>query len=180
MPVPVFAVGEVLTASDMNQLGLFLVKKQTIGAGVSSVTVSDAFNANFDAYIIKIVGGVAASGTLINFRLGASATQYYSGGVVGNYGSATLTAVNDNNANQFTRAGVADTLAIHMDMRVDNPYAAKVTLFKADFIGPSTTSAGGLVSGIHNSAVSYSAFTFFTNTSIQLTGGEVRVYGFRN
>jgi hypothetical protein len=180
MPVPDFSPGEILTASAMDQVGLWLVKTQTIGAGVTSVTVTDAFSANYDGYVIKIIGGVASAGTLINFRLGASATQYYSGGFVGNYGSAVLTAVNDNNTTAFTRAGVADTLAIHMDMRLDNPFATKISLFKADFVGPSTTSAGGLVSGIHNSAASYSAFTFFTNGGVTLTGGTVRVYGYRN
>ena len=46
MSFPVFASGDVLNASDMNGVGLWLVKTQTIGTGVSSVVVTGAFSAD--------------------------------------------------------------------------------------------------------------------------------------
>jgi len=40
MTFPVFASGDVLNASDMNGVGLWLVKTQAVGSGVASVTVT--------------------------------------------------------------------------------------------------------------------------------------------
>jgi hypothetical protein len=46
-----WASGEVLTAADLNAYaGLILVKTQTIGTAVSSVTVTGAFSSTFQNY----------------------------------------------------------------------------------------------------------------------------------
>jgi hypothetical protein len=198
MSYPSFNVGEVLTAADMNAVGLWRVTNCTvtsvggtaatasngvitIGTGNTSVTVANAFSANYDGYIIKIIGGSSSAGTNLSFRLGASTTGYYSGGYVGNYNTALLTALNDNNTSAFTRGGVGLPNALTMDMRLDNPFAAKVTLYKADYIGADTTSAAGLASGFHNVATSYTDFTVFPTTGgVTMTGGTIRVYGYRN
>ncbi len=37
--------------------GLRLIKKQTIGSGVASVSVTDAYSATYEAYKIIITGG---------------------------------------------------------------------------------------------------------------------------
>ena len=58
MTYPTFTNGQVLPASDLNAIGLWLVKSQTVGTGVSSVTVSNAFSADFDNYRIIYSGGV--------------------------------------------------------------------------------------------------------------------------
>ena len=54
MTYPVFATGDVLNASDMNAVGLWLVKTQTIGSGVGSVAVTGAFSADYDNYKIIV------------------------------------------------------------------------------------------------------------------------------
>ncbi len=77
MSYPVFATGDVLNASDMNAVGLWLVKSQTIGTGVSSVTVTGAFSANYDRYKITVSGGVASTPLDIRLTLGSTATGYY-------------------------------------------------------------------------------------------------------
>ena len=57
MSYPVFASGDVLNASDMNGVGLWLVKTQVIGTAVSSVTVTSAFTTDYDQYMITVTGG---------------------------------------------------------------------------------------------------------------------------
>ena len=73
-----YSSGDVLTAADLNQSsGLVLVKTQTIGSGVSSVTVSDAFSSTFDHYLITASGGAGSTQMGIGLTLGASTTGYY-------------------------------------------------------------------------------------------------------
>ena len=45
---PTFSSGSVLTAAQMNAVGLWLVKTQTVGTAVSSVSVTDVFSSNYD------------------------------------------------------------------------------------------------------------------------------------
>lgn len=67
MSYPSFVTGEVLTASDMNAVGLWLVKSQTVGTGVSSVTVTGAFSADYDAYRIVYTGFTCSVGGSVLF-----------------------------------------------------------------------------------------------------------------
>jgi hypothetical protein len=68
--------GEVLTAADLNAYaGLILVKTQTIGTAVSSVTVSDAFSSTFDNYLVAVDGVTSSTNT--------GATMYLSGATSG-------------------------------------------------------------------------------------------------
>lgn len=181
MPVPDFSPGEVLTASAMDSIGLWLVKTQTIANGATTVTVSDAFSSNYDNYLIKVSGGGTSAGSNVSLRLGASTTSYYLGGYVGNYSSALLTALNDNNTSAWSRAGVGLPAALSVDIRLDNPFLSRVTLIKSDYVGADPTSAAGINSGLHNVATSYTAFTLFpSGAGVSFTGGTIRVYGFRN
>ena len=81
MAIKTFTAGEVLNASDTNTYlansGLVYIKQQTIGNLVPSVTVTDAFSADYDNYRVIVTGGVGSAAQAINLRLGASATGYY-------------------------------------------------------------------------------------------------------
>ena len=70
MTYPSFSAGEVFRAQDANAVGLWLVKSQTIGTGVSSVTVTDAFSADYDSYKIVISGGVGSATAVLRTQLG--------------------------------------------------------------------------------------------------------------
>jgi hypothetical protein len=72
---PDFTTGAVLTAAQMNAVGLWLVKTQTVGSAVPDVTVTDAFSADYDNYKILYTGGTA-SGAVgpLNMKLGSSTT----------------------------------------------------------------------------------------------------------
>ena len=68
MTYPVFASGDVLNASDMNAVGMWLVKTQTIGTAVSSVQVTNAFSTNYRNYLILLDGGVGSTSSDIALR----------------------------------------------------------------------------------------------------------------
>jgi hypothetical protein len=74
---PTFSSGTVLTAAQMNAVGLWLVKTQTIGNAVSSVAVTNAFSTDYDNYKIIISGGASSAQAFLTLQLGASATGYY-------------------------------------------------------------------------------------------------------
>ena len=67
-----YSPGDVLTAADLNESsGLVLVKTQTVGSGVSSVTVTGAFSATFDNYLITDNGGTQSVDTALMFFFGS-------------------------------------------------------------------------------------------------------------
>ena len=176
---PVFSAGAVLTAAQMNAVGLWLVKTQTIGTTVSSVTVSNAFNSDFDNYKIIINGGTATGLSTITMQLGSSNTGYSS---VVNYAAfaagATPLSASDNGTAQWTYAGYATTNFLQMNMEINNPFATKYTTY-----GPANWAAGtvaGVSSGVHAVATSYTAFTFAVTGGQTMSGGTIRVYGYRN
>lgn len=173
---PDFSVGQVLTSAHMDAVGLWLVKTQTIGTTVSSVTVSDAFSADYENYKITISGGAASSGGLLSLQLGATTTGYYAGysGVTFSTGAASLNA--DNNAANWTRAGASFTSTPHMNVDLLNPQTAELTFINGSII---TAFVGQTFAGYLNDTTAYTAFTIAISSGT-MTGGTIRVYGYRN
>lgn len=176
MTFPVFASGDVLNASDMNAVGLWLVKSQTIGTTVSSVTVTGAFSADYDNYKIIVSGGAASTTAGLDLKLGATATGYYNVYIFSGYGTSTVAASNGNNAVLW--AGLGATTANGHQMNIDllNPFAAKNTTFSGA-LQNQTTNAGA-ITGFLNNTTSYTEFTISTSTGT-MTGGTIHVYGYR-
>lgn len=177
MPVPVFTTGEVLTAANMNQVGLWLVKSQAIGSGVSSVTVTGAFSADYDAYKIIVTGGSGSTATAIKMHLGsANTSDYYGFMAYGSYTGTTVLGINDNNSSSFTYAGGFDTNSIACNIDVLSPFLTEVTEISSRVRYGTTY---GHYVGVYALTTSFTAFTL-TPFSGTLTGGNIRVYGYRN
>jgi hypothetical protein len=179
MPVPDFAVGEVLTSAAMDSIGLWLVKTQTIGTTVSSVTVTDAFSADFDVYLITVSGGVGSANLAINLTLGATATGYYSSGFNQQFTVSTINATNNNNGTSWPSAVYGSTNALSGQITLDNPFAAKRTMVSYQARGSSTNYFVNQQHGFLDNNTSYTAFTL-TVVGQTVTGGTIRVYGYRN
>lgn len=180
MGYPVFATGDVLNASDMNAVGLWLVKTQTVGTGVSSVTVTNAFSADYDNYRIIYSGGIGSTAQAIALQLGASTTGYYSAQATILYSADTFGYIRDNNAANWSTAGGAFTDGANLDVTLYGVQATRRTgLALNTRIDYRTAGAGVLVgNGFHNVAASYTGFTLSVAGTI--TGGTIRVYGYRN
>ena len=175
---PDFVAGQVLTAAQMNKIGLWLVKTQTIGTAVSSVTVTDAFNADFENYKIVVSGGVGSTDINLLTTLGASATTYYWGQVVSLYSTGAVAGANGSNTTSW-RTGVATANAIQMNVDLLQPNVAKFTGMQGLIAGIGTTWTGSAVGGYHGTATAYTGFTITTSTGT-LTGGTIYVYGYRD
>ena len=187
MAVPVlgiFTAGQILTSDDMNEtgsavngLGLFIVKTQTIGTAVSSVTVTGAFSADYESYRIIVSGGTASSNAVSRMTLGASAAGYYSSIQYASYAGVAGTVAGNGIAYWNLGYGSLEGLSVCID--IHKPFIAEETWFGGSFVGVSAGSVQGAVGGYHNLGLSYSAFTITAGAGT-FTGGTIRVYGYRN
>jgi hypothetical protein len=177
MTFPNFNVGETLRAADMNSVGLWLVKSQTIGNGVSTVTVTDAFSSDYESYKIIISSGVGSATAVLQFQLGSTATGYYYGGDARTYNGVSLNIQAAAGTNWY--AGEASVNTLEMNIDIKQPFLAKNTTFSGSF-APARTDAYWLaVGGYLANTTSYTAFTITPSGGATLTGGTISVYGYK-
>jgi hypothetical protein len=178
MPVPDFSPGEVLTAAAMDSIGLWLVKTQTIGNGVGSQVVTGAFSADYDNYKIIVSGGVASTTGLMTCQLGSTVTGYYWGHPYYTYGGV-IGGSNGSNTASFSRVGLGTTSLLAANFDLSNPFTAKNTVINYSYVDIRTNGEAGAGGGIVNNTTSYTDFTL-SLTGATMTGGTIRVYGYRN
>ena len=162
-----------------NPQALELVKTQTIGTTVATVDITDCFSSTYDNYRITVSSDSSSTNTSIGIRLGASTTGYYGYLNYGAYNSATALGVHRDNASQHNWAGGNSTTGQPMIAILDiiNPNKASYTHF-----GPSAYREGlnyGTMQGEHRVATAYTGFTVLMGSGT-MTGGTIRVYGYRN
>jgi hypothetical protein len=178
MPVPDFSPGEVLTAAAMDSIGLWLVKTVTIGAGVSSVLVADCFSADYTNYKIVIAGGVASTGTNMTIQLtGITGSVYNNAGTFLTYGSATVNGFGPGLSTSLIY-GPGDATFHAASLDIMNPFA---TTRKGIISNGVSAASQYAFAGYVNSTTSSTGFTITPATmGSTLTGGTIRVYGYRN
>ena len=174
---PDFSSGAVLTAAQMNAVGLWLVKTQTIGTAVSSVTVTGAFSTDYDNYLITVSGGAnSLSGSALNLKLGATTTGYYYSLSYTTY-NTTPAATGGSNVGNWDYVGSGQTTGLNAVIELNSPFLSKGTSVRAS-IANSTLYAGNQA-GYLNNSTSYTSFILATSVGT-MTGGTIRVYGLRN
>jgi hypothetical protein len=158
-------------------VGLWLVKSQTVGSGVSSVTVTGAFSADYDNYLVTYAGGTMTADTAIKLNLGAAATAYNGSLIYSQYNGAGPLAANDNNNTTFAYAGGGNSAGASLFVTLTNPF---LSLFTRVYASPvSWANNVGSYSGVLSATTSFTGFTI-APLSGTLTGGTIRVYGYRN
>lgn len=161
-----------------NPEALELIKVQTVGTAVSSVTVSDAFSALYDNYKIMYSGGTQSASSDIWIQIGGSTTGYYN---VLAYAlvTGTLTgAMTNNNFSYFPWIGGGSAgQASHVNVEVMNPFLPMYTKIRNGSYQNDLNY--GTCQGEHRIATSYSSFVLGPGTGT-MTGGTIRVYGYRN
>jgi hypothetical protein len=180
MPVPDFSPGEVLTAAAMDSIGLWLVKTQTVGTTVSSVAVTGAFSADYDYYKITYTDGVGSTTASMNLQMGSTATGYVWGIVIGRYDNAGSLSGGATNDTVWKNVGFSDADGNLFECELTQPFQTKKTGFKAwhwdaRFGGGTGFGAAG---GHLRNTTSYTGFTLSVSSGT-MTGGTIRVYGFR-
>lgn len=165
-------------AAWVTQNGLQLIKTQTIGSAVSSVTVSDVFSSTYDNYRIIVNGGVGSADSHLRMTLGSTSTGYYFAGVSAFYaGGAAGVGALQNAA--FWEAGYNTTNSLFLDIDLLSPNLTKNTMYSTVRCNATTGGATVATGGYLADTTQYTAFTL-TPASGTLTGGTIRVYGYAN
>jgi hypothetical protein len=172
---PTFSAGAVLTAAQMNQLGLFLVKSEPIVGTPSSVTVSDAFTADFDNYRVILSGGTNSAICNLRLQLGARTSGYYGFAVYGTFAGTTVFGINDSNQSLFRYISGGDTTSIQAVFDLTDAYPARATSIMSTLQNGTSM---GYYTGRNANSESYTDFTLSVDSG-SLSGGTVRVYGYR-
>lgn len=166
-------------AAPAGSSGLTLIKTQTIGSAVSSVTVTNAFSSTYDNYLITINGGVASESNTLDLQLGSTTTGYYWFGVYGNATSSGVNGDNGNNQAKIRYIGSGDTSNLSGQCVIQNPNLAKRTVFYYSSARTGTANVNLLYVGSETSTTQHTDFTLTTSVGT-ITGGTIRVYGYQN
>lgn len=149
----------------------------TIGSAVSSVTVTNAFSATYDSYRIIINGGASSAQVGMYMQIGGNASSYYGFYTYGTYGAGTVYGANTNNGSSAQYVGGCDISILHLDATVTNPFLAKTTGISGS-MGIWANNRGSSAYD-HEVSTSFSSFVIGP-LSGTITGGTIRIYGFRN
>jgi hypothetical protein len=153
------------------------VKTQTVGAGVSSVTVTDAFSANYDNYQVVLNGIVPSAEDSFRVRFGSATTGYYGSMYCDSFGGGATLTLRQNNGNaNYLALNQVSTQSASMVFDVTTPFINTFTNHYGFYFGRGFAgwSSGQLASGSHSS------ITILTDGAGTMTGGTIRVYGYRN
>lgn len=184
MTFPSFNVGEVLTASDMNAVGLWLISTRTIPNGNNNFFVDNVFSANFNNYKIVISNvGSTAGGHSIKFQLNNSTGNTYNiGGVYGTFGSASVLGYGPPVTDSWTDILPLDLTETAGTIELYSPFLNRRTLMSSFGVRSGAVSpAWYWFHGQDTSTNSSTGFRIFPIAGgSQFTGGTVRVYGYRN
>jgi hypothetical protein len=172
MGYPTFALGDKWEPTDANAVGLWLVKTQVITGTPTTVTVTGAFSADYDNYLITLNGGSMSVDGNISLSLGSAGTGYFGSLIFGNYAAATVTAANDNNSAQWSYSGGGTGATCFIQLL--NPFLSTSTECIARV---RYSTVYGTYVGHRGDTTSFTSFSL--NGSGTFTGGTIRVYGYR-
>jgi len=162
--------------------GLVLVKTQAVGSGVTSVDVTSCFSSAYENYKVTYTNGSGSTTGLITlqFLSGStpSTTGYHGGAAWINVGGGTWQLAADNNTSQWNYAGGTASTYAFASFELLQPFLAKQTVGNGTFSQLDNGRTGQCF--LHHAvATSYDGLRFGISAGT-LTGGTIRVYGYRN
>lgn len=152
----------------------------SVNSAVGSVTVQGAFSALYDNYLISYSGGKGSTGHVHGIQLQTSggvtsSAAYYGGFATYSYANAP-TGAGFSNSTAFAYCGGGESTWSAI-------WATLIDPFKAEFTKGSYPvyygSYAGQVAAVHALATSYSNFVVTPSVGT-MTGGTIRIYGYRN
>jgi hypothetical protein len=157
--------------------GLTLITSQTIGTGVSSVTVSNCFSSTYDNYKIIMTPGTSSADADIAMILGATTTGYY-WAITGTTFANAAAKNAGSNASSWAAIGHTHTDFMVLNIDVLAPNLAKNTHYSGPYMGGGGVGAVYHGGGYLANTTQYTSFTL-TPSSGTYTGGTINVYGYQ-
>lgn len=181
LQAPAVAPDATLTLpSDSVQPGLVLISEVDIGSSVSSITINNCFSDAYENYKITMSGGSGNNKSDGSFILGSTTTGYYNAFVYNGPAGATPTGVVVSNGSSTGTVWAYNIYGINLDMNVYSPYLTRRTGFDYTSVTYSSTGNRWNGNGFLDNNNSYNSITFQTQGGHLITGGTIRIYGYRN
>jgi hypothetical protein len=185
MPVPDFAVGEVLTASAMDSIGLWKVTSGSLSG--TSTNFAGCFTSDYENYRI-VVSGLALSGSgdiyvkyLVTGTTPTTASSYF--WALRGLTSGASSADNTGSAQALAytgwsqgASGGAGSLAMDVTTPFLSTQETVVTCSAASY-ATNYVSRSGMFA--FDALTSMTGIQFLTNTAATFSTGQVEIYGYR-
>lgn len=185
MAFPSFSSGDILTASDMNAVGLWLIKTQSLTTVSNAIT--SVFSSTYDAYrvVVSDMNNATATNRQVTLRFRTTSDDTGANYFWGQYGfySATPFSSGAAGATYGDIMAIADTTNDGGSLILDivNPNLAKATTYSGSAVAYQsnvTAYTMRFVFGGVNTNTQYTGFSI--NGTTDNLSGTVRVYGYRN
>jgi hypothetical protein len=161
--------------------GLTLVKTETFGSAITSLTITNVFSSTYDNYLILISGGVASANCDINLQLGSTTTGYYAAGFYMYANNGAYNGASYQNQPVFYGIATASANSISGSALIIAPNLAKRTQVQIQASKADTAdSIATWYEGFENSNTQYTDITIKVGASANITGGTVKIYGYAN
>jgi hypothetical protein len=192
---PDFTAGQVLTAAQMNAVGLWKITPSSVSgtgatiagngdvvvsSGGTSVTIVDCFTSDYSNYkvIVSNIQLASTAGMTVQLRTASTTktTGYYWAGYLVNY-TAGFASADSRGTNTSSWAGsIGTTGRVAFSFEVFDPYDAVITTYMGARTDPRTDGAVGSYYGYQNSAEGFTSLVI--GSSANMTNARVSVYGY--
>jgi hypothetical protein len=155
--------------------GLKLIKTQTIGSAVSSVTVTSAFSTTYEVYRIVVNDMVTSAEDRIGLTFNNSTGSTYNDYLVSKEYAGVLLSDSTANTTKIRIATYAPTGKTSFSCDIFSPFLTATTQVATSGASNTYNFFGG---GVDKNAASQTGFTFTPGIGT-MTGGTIRVYGYQ-
>ena len=180
MGYPSFTTGEVLTAADMNAVGLWKVASGTLSLSTTPSNVTGVFSNTYKQYRLLINVTTKSTTLRVDMKYIAgttpTSTGYYQAGLGANYlANAVLYYPTTNNGTQFLNINSAGNKAMSIDIFNANKAAQT---FHTGMVLDANNSFPYSIGGIQDATTQFTGFQLFTSTGTATA--EYQVFGYRD
>jgi hypothetical protein len=180
---PVFTSGSILTAAQMNSIGLWRISSGTQALTSTPTAFTSLFaGSDYANYRLMIKTTASSGGNRLLFRFLATATpstaSYYCGGVGGDFSSAASVYFDrSNNASALSLGPAVSSASRIATLDIIGPNVAKQTLYSG-YYSDTSNLVSFTIGGGHDVSTAYDGFDIGTNTGTQTI--EWELYGYNN
>ena len=180
---PDFTAGQVLTAAQMNQIGLWLVKSQDF-SGSDPLDLTGIFTSDFRNYkLLMSLRGSASSVLIMHLLSGTNtlvngANYFRYGFAYSTAGATTNLHIGAQTSYSLLSHAASSTDYMPIEMTIFNPNINTIRPHWIVNTFQATDGQIGVLQGLYNVAAAYTGLRFDA-TSGTITG-NVRVYGFND
>lgn len=175
---PDFTSGSILTAAQMNAVGLWLISTTSFSAASPDITA--VFNADYENYVAVLRCTSSLTGQYTNCQLlngtTAKTTNYDRAGLVSTTGGV-LAADSGGTAGAGWRIAGQSTAGIYSTMHFYRPFTAAETGYKAESSYSGNYYASG---GVQTESYSATGFKILASGNAATYTGTISVYGYNN